>query len=735
MNFQDASAIPPTIEIRPASALNASALLQRLARRWPLVLLVTLASFVLAASVILTLTPRYYAEALLMLEERQARVVSFEQVLSQMPANSEAVQSEAHVLRSRNLMQETAEKLDLFSVPEFNRTLAEPTWLDIARAWTRDIVAKVVPPPPSLPLTEEDIRAGVVSSLQERLSVEPVPRTRAVRISVLSEDPLLAARIVNTHARLYIESQLEAKLTASHNARAFLEAQAAELREKVRQNEEALDTYRSRQGLLQDAVATGNTDTGGSPLARRMLADASTQLAEARRRREEADARVDRLRDPQRRSSLPEVVNNVTVGRLHEQEAMLRQEVMRASRNYGPQHPQVLQLNSALSDLQGKISRETGNIAESLRAEALVRRQNEEAAKTQFERLRSEVERTNAAGVRMAALARESEAGRALLQTILNRLQEVRAGEALQQPDAKIISQAATPTRPAFPKTSLFLLASAIGSVGLGLTAGLIPGRRSKGLSRIADVLPLLEARPLGLVPAVRRPTRASRDLIENPESAFAESIRSILTNLVLDGDLPTSVLVASALPGEGKTSVSVSLARLAAQMGYRALLVDSDLRRPSLHEVLQGQEGPGLCDYLEGRADLASIIQREPSSGLAFVSCGNRTDDPARLLKPAKIMPLLMEWQQSFDLVIFDSSPLVPVSDARLLAHACNQVVFVTQWNRTDLSLVQAELAGLRNLGARIAGVVLTKVDVRRYSRDTFGHSKLLDSYYGRRR
>ena len=732
MNSKDGLPYTPFLTIPPASALDAGTLWRRLIRRWPLVLFIAVTCFVLSASVVLMLKPRYYAEAVIILDERQARVVSFEQVLSRIPGDAEAVQSEAHILRSRNLLQRTADSLDLVQVPEFNTTLAEETILDRIKARVRTIAAMIRPKPPGPPPTEEGIRAGVVNMLQSKLWIEPVPRTRAIKIGILSEDPNLAAGIVNTHARLYVESQLDAKLRASRGARVFLARQAEEMRERVRQSEEAVETYRNRHGLFQGA---GEVGASSGLLTTRQLAEATTQLAEARRLREEADARLDQVRDPQRRTSLPQVVGSMTIGRLREQEAMLRQEAMRAGQIYGSRHPQVMQLGSALRDLEAKISSEIGFISESLRSEATVRRQQEQALRERVEALRGGVERSNSDSVQLAALVREAEAARGLLQTMLSRQQEVSAGEALQQADSEIISSAATPTEPTYPRTMLFLLASAIASSGLGVAAGLVPGRSSGGLRRMADVRPMLEARPLGLVPAIPGGQRSRRIMLEQSDSAFSESIRGILTNLVLEGSMPTSVLIASALPGEGKTSVAVALARLAAHMGYRTLLVDGDLRRPSLQEVIETGDGPGLCDYLEGRAELSAIIQREEKSGLNYVTCGHRTSDAANLLRPSRLQPILATWRGDFDIVIFDSSPLVPVSDGRLLAHACEQVVFVTQWDRTHMDLVQSELAGLRNLGAKIAGVVLTKVDVRKYSRDTFGHSRLLGTSYGPRR
>lgn len=725
----DTSPQAPFITIPPASALDVGTLLRRLKRRWALVLAVSVLTFALAVAVVFSLTPRYHVEATLMLEERQARVVAFEQVLSQIPGDSETVQSEVHVLKSRELLQRTVEQLSLVEKPEFNPFIREPGLLHPVKSWFRRTIAALQgKTSANTPLSDDDVMTAVISTLYAKLWVEPVPKSRAIRVGLLGEDPALAANIVNTHTRLYVEAQLEAKLRASRSARSFLSAQAEEMREKVRKGEEAVEEYRTREGLLQGQGAAG------SLLAAQILSEATSRLADARTRREESEARLEQARDPQRRFALPEVVSSVLIGRLREQEAQLRQEAMRSSETLGPRHPQVAQLRAALADLENRIGREVSNIAESIRTELTVRRQQEQVLRERTDDLRAQLARSNTASVQTAALSREAEAARGLLQAMLNRLQEVSAGEALQQPDAKVISKATEPLSPTYPRTSLFLFAGGVASVGLGLAAGLVPGRTGSGLKSMADVGPLLQARALGLVPAVRGRMRSGQYLLDQPESALAESVRGVLTNLVLEGKLPKSLLVASALPDEGKTSVALALARLSVHMGFRTLLVDADLRRPSLHDAVGASAGPGLCDFLEGRAGVSDIIQRDAASNLMFVSCGDRQADPARLLNHTGLGWAISAWQRSFDLVIFDSSPLALVSDARLLARTCDEVVFVAQWDRTHRGLVQSELAGLRSIGAQIAGVVLTKVDVRKYSRDTYGDSGILHAYYGRR-
>ncbi|RYJ02354.1 MAG: polysaccharide biosynthesis tyrosine autokinase, partial [Acetobacteraceae bacterium] len=375
-------------------------------------------------------------------------------------------------------------------------------------------------------------------------------------------------------------------------------------------------------------------------------------------------------------------------------------------------------------------SQEIGKVGEALRSELAVLDRNGESLEARYVTLRQQTERANSDDVEARALAREAEAERNLLQALLARRQEVSASLALLQPDARVISAADRPLTPIFPRTLLFLAVAAFASLSLGCGAALLPQRRSLGFKSMDDIAPQLGTRALGLVPAVRRAARSPDYLLRRPESAYAESIRNILTNLLLSEARPSSIAVTSALPDEGKSSVSLALAQMSARSGLRTLLVDGDMRRPSLHRTLGLREGPGLRELLSGAARSAEVVQWHEASKLSVVPAGRAGEDIAALLVSGAMQRQLALWEGEFDLVILDTSPLAAVADARLTARSCSVVVFVALWDRTRRNLVQAELNRLRELGARIAGVVLTRVNANSHARDGYSDSGYFASY-----
>lgn len=693
---------------------------QRLRRHIWSALLVAGVSFAILAAVVLNLRPLYRSEATLLLEERQARVLSSEQVLPQMASDTEAVLTEVRVLYSRALAQETVDALDLVHQPDFNPVLEAPTLVGNAKQWIRSLIGAADPNDEAS--GPEAVRARAVDILLKSLRVQPVDRSRAISLAISGHDAALTAAIVNTHARRYLEDQVERKIAATRRAQSFLESQVAELRGRVQLAEAKVEDFRNANGLLR----VGN----GSSLAAQQLAEVSDQLMAARSKLADARARVEQAEDPRRSIALPEVVNNLLVTRLREQEAQLRRDLIQSAATLGRQHPQVLQLQAAIADLQTRIGEEIGKVGEALRSEFAVLERNVGALDGRLNMLREQTERANSSDVEARALAREAEAERNLLHALLARRQEVSASLALLQPDARVISNADRPLMPVFPRTLLFLAVSMFASIAVGCAAALLPHRRSAGFKSMDDIAPQLGTRALGLVPAVRGAARSADYVLRRPESAYAESIRSIFTNLMLSEARPVSIAVTSALPDEGKSSVSLALAQMAARSGLRTLLVDADLRRPSLHQTLGLRAGPGLHELLSGVAQPNEVVQWHNASKFSVIAAGNSGHDVAALLVSGTMQQQVARWEKEFDLVIIDTSPLAPVADARLTARTCSAVVFVALWDRTRRNLVQAELNRLRELGACVAGVVLTQVNVSSHARDGYSDSGYFAAY-----
>ena len=299
--------------------------------------------------------------------------------------------------------------------------------------------------------------------------------------------------------------------------------------------------------------------------------------------------------------------------------------------------------------------------------------------------------------------------------------------------DARIISEAVAPVTPSYPKPKLILSLTLTSGLLLGLAAMYVAETGQRGLRSAREVAEILGVPTLALVPKLEGPRRAGiapQDyVLDRPRSRYAEALREVLTGLLLrraEEVGPTSrgrvVLVTSALPGEGKSTLTLSLARAAAAEGLRVMVVDADLRRPTLHELVGLKQGAGLVEVLRREVPLADVLATDPRAPLKLLPRSKRLSQPTRLLGQDGIGALLAALRPAFDLILVDSAPLVAVVDAKLVAKLADTVLFLIRYGRTRRDFCELSLRGLRESGATIAGAVLTQVDLRRHARSGAG-------------
>ncbi|MGH2991216.1 MAG: polysaccharide biosynthesis tyrosine autokinase, partial [Solirubrobacterales bacterium] len=352
-----------------------------------------------------------------------------------------------------------------------------------------------------------------------------------------------------------------------------------------------------------------------------------------------------------------------------------------------------------------------------------------------LDRLRAEVGQANTDEVTLRALEREAEASRALLETFLARSKETGSQEDLQQADATVLSRAGVPQSPSYPRRKLLLIAAAGGAGFLGLMLALGVEMLDHGFRSMEQIERQMGAPPLGLVPVIGGLAKLRRDpdahILEKPGSAHAEAIRNLYTGLLLSGgeQPPKTVLVASALPKEGKTSIALSLAHMLASTGHSVVLVDCDLRRPAAHKSFGVHFQPGLVEVLLGKTSLEEVLATDPRSGARLVPAGEPVPHPADLLGSPQMKRFLAGLAEGRDLVILDSPPVLAVSDARVLARMVDQTLFLVRWGNTRRERAITGWRQLAEAGGKVTGVALTLVDVRRHAQ--YGYSDS-GAYYG---
>lgn len=707
-------------------------------RRWFVLSWVVLA-VVLAGLIVSHLTPIYTATAQVMIDARRSRVVDLKEVMSQLTPQMVTVFSEVEVLRSRGLAKRVADDLDLYSSPEFNPALRPVVaknkveqLIDDTLSTVSRLLGRQKPVAPLDPAAREArMRSQVVNALTARLTVSAVPQSLVIRLSVTSPDPAMAARLANAFADAYVTDQLEARFEAVRRATTWLNSRLDGLRRNVAEAERAVAAYRSEAGLVE---SRGNTVT------QQRLSELSSQLILAQSRRAEQEARVARvetlLKSGNGADAAAELVDSPLIQRLREQEASLSREASDLSSRYAERHPQITKIRAEQAELRRKIEAELAKQVQATRSELAVVRDREGTLAAQVRKLEATLNDQSQASVRLRELEREAQASRSLYEAFLSRFKETGEQEQIQQADSRIISTAEAPRAPTYPRSGMLVAVAGLAGLVAGIALVLLL-EQFDNVFRNRDQLEEAVGLPVfGLVPQVRvMPGRHVESyLADRPASSFAEAFRIIwftLKNSLASGS-PKVVLVTSSVPEEGKSLTALSLARTAANLSMRVLLIDADLRRSSVAGMLRTEPVNAFADVLAGRATVGEAVRRDPLSQVDVLLSRPSNPPAIDLMAADGLGNLMAELRGLYDLVVIDSPPTMPVADVQILARQADATLFCVRWNKTPRPSVQSSIRTLLDADAKLAGVLLTRVNTRKHARYGYGD---IGYYYGKYR
>ena len=393
----------------------------------------------------------------------------------------------------------------------------------------------------------------------------------------------------------------------------------------------------------------------------------------------------------------------------------------------------MLEVAAEKENLGAKINLEVGNIVANLENEVAVALSREKALAEALGEAKDRSAVTNRAEIELRQLERESEANRSLYESFLTRLKQLEEQLNLVRPDAKIVSLAAIPQNASFPKRKPMVVIGFTSSVVLGVLLALLRERLDTGFHTGRQLHEVLGVTSFGLVPAIRRGKRdpsPHRYLLERPLSAYADAIRSVQKSVELSGSDGRSqiVLVTSTLPGEGKTTLALSLAVSAARSGRKTVVVDVDLRHPSVAREIGQPFGPGLVEFLTGEATVDEIIHvADFQSNLHFIPVKGLTSSPVDLLESREMAALLKALRSRYHYVFLDGPPAL-VTDARAAAFLADTVLYAVRWNKTKAEVASHGLEALAGSRIPVAGLVLTQVNLARQARYSYGD---VSSYY----
>ena len=714
-------------------------LLRMLWRRKSVIFSVVAILTTLATLVVFQVTPKYTATTNVIIDGRKNNVVDIESVMSGVSAEMGALLSQVEVIRSTSLIRRVVDKLDLENDPEFNHEIAKKSWLANALSPKELIPENVLL---ALGLTDNEITLSqdelaeqttnrVVNTVQTGMEVSVVGRSQVIAINFTSINSRKSALIANTIADQYIVDQLEAKFEATRRATSWLNDRLGDLRQRVEVSEQSVEAYRE----------TISAQSGqSSSMTEQQISELNSQLILAQASRAEAQARLNQvqrlLNSSSDISSAAEVLNSQLIQRLRSQEAEVIRKVSELESRYGDRHPQMIKARAELNDLRTSIEGEVRKIAQSLRNEMGVADARVATLRQSLNQLEVKNSSQNQAAVRLRELEREANANRLLYENFLSRFKETNNQEDLQEADARIISRAEVPIAPSAPKKKLIIAVVLIGSLFLGVVLVFVLEQLDNTF-RGADQIEQMTGIPaIGMIPlltgGILGRTDVGRYPSQKPGSATTESVRSLRTSLMLSNvDAPPKVVgITSTVPSEGKSTLAAWLAQVAATSGQRVLLVDCDLRRPTIHRTFNVDNEHSIVELLAGECQVDQVIKKDEETGIYLLPAKNTQANALDLLSSAHMADNVNALREHFDLIVLDAPPVLAVSDAKVIGLMADKMLYVVKWDGTPRGLVQAGLKETIESGIDLAGTVLSQVNVKKHSKYGYGDSGY---YYGR--
>ena len=696
-------------------------------RQLPIFFAVAALIFLAVAVYTWTRVPRYSATATVEVAPRKPEVGSDRSSALNDPTADASVDTQVEVLRSPVLLGAVSDRLGLADGPEFDRLTHAPGTLERLGFGSGS---------KSEALTTAQRRAAVIDSLKQNLDVRRVAQTFILEISLTTLDRSLTSQIANAIADAYVNQSLQLKLSAAQKAGGLLGVQLARAQTDVNEAETALNNYKISNNLVM---------IGGGTMAEQELTNLDSQVAAAQAAESEARARYNTARSQLSRGSngedVGEALGSPVVQELRRQRAEVVRRIAELSNRYGPKYPATGAAQRELKSIDGQIHSEVGRILSSLDAQTQVATQRTDSLRGSLNQTRSAVASNNVASVRLGQLQSRATAARQLYEELLSRVREISTQAATTQPDARIASLAATPKRPSSPNVPINLLVGALLGIAGGVAAVVIRQGLDQGLSTLEDVEARLNLPYLASLPTLDSSVAEPHGddpigaVLAHRRSAFAEAFRSLAAAVLQGAPGVKTILLTSSLPNEGKTTTAICLARVIAMAGTRVVLVDADLRRPNVAASLGLNPSVGAHEVLSGKATLEQALITDGETGVDVLPVVNSGAHDTSPIEGGQFVTLLDRLKSQYDVVILDGSPILPVVDSRILAKSVDAVIFLVRWRKTPETAVEMAAHLLTTVGASVAGVALSRVDLRAMAKSGYGdpakYFKLYENYY----
>lgn len=693
----------------------------RVAMRWRYVIIgIVGACVMLGLIATLLMTPKYTAVATVEISRDSNQVTDFQGVERESnAADQEFYQTQYGLLRARSLSERVANQLRLVDDPKFYEmfgvTSEEPAFEMVNGRY-----------PASGRAERQRVAGGI---LRNTLSINPTRLSRLADIAITSPDPDFSARVANAWAENFIQSNLERKVQATSYGRNLLERQLGQAKARLDESQRMLVNYASRQQIINlPAQSNGNGTTAERSIVADNLASLNAALSGAIAERIEAEARYEQAG---RAGASAEALRNNAINTLRQRRAELSAEYQRLMVQFEPEYPAARAVQSQIDQLDRSIAREENRVSSSLQADYRTAVERERALRSNVEQLKSNFLDLRRRSIQYNIYQQEVDTNRALYDALLQRFKEIGVAGGVGINNIAVVDPADVPQKPSSPRPLINLALSLLAGLALGAAAVFALEQIDEAIADPAELERRLGLPLLGSVPKVADGT--PKDALLDRKSDLVDAYLAVQTNLAFTTEhgVPRSFAVTSTRPAEGKSTTALALATTLARAQRKVILVDGDMRSPSVHQLGGVSHDHGLSNFLAGDDDIASLTFTMHDLGIAAMSAGPIPPNAAELLTGNRLSLLIERLLKSYDHVVIDSPPVMGLADAPLIASRVEGVIFAVESHGIRSSMVRTALSRLTSAHARIIGGVLTKFEARKAH---YGYGYDYGYSYGRR-